>query len=217
MPYWITKILNFSLFIPAVLALIKFKTIPKNLQPFLFFIWTGCFFEVLGMVFSMYYHTNAVSANFYILISCHLLLFQFRQWGLFHRFPQLYPFLAIIFTAIWMAEHLVFSSLQVFTSVFRISYSFVISFLSIISLYKQSASLQPVLYKNPIVLISLAFLLFFSVKLLIEIFWLFGVSQSSSFRINLFNIVIYANLLVNILYIIAVQWIPRKQTYTWLS
>lgn len=104
---------------------------------------------------------------------------------------------------------------------FRIAYSFLIVILSV-------ATISLLLYQNihtpwlteerniflhPVFLICCGAVIFFIFKLVIEIFWLYGIDRSSDFRKNLYHILIYINPAVNLIYTLAILWIPRKQRY----
>jgi hypothetical protein len=69
------------------------------------------------------------------------------------------------------------------------------------------------LYTKPILLICFCFTLFYTYNSLIEIFWIWGLDASRSFRLNIFRILYYINLLTNLAYALAIIWVPRKREF----
>ena len=72
------------------------------------------------------------------------------------------------------------------------------------------------LVKNSIFLVAIGFIAFYTFNSLIEIFWVYGLNASKDFRAGVYRIMTYINLIVNLIYAIAVLWIPRKREYTLL-
>jgi hypothetical protein len=68
--------------------------------------------------------------------------------------------------------------------------------------------------KNALFHIIIAFIAFFTYKTLIEIFWVYGLNASRDFRVAVYRIMTYINLFANIVYTLAVIWMPRKAEYT---
>lgn len=69
------------------------------------------------------------------------------------------------------------------------------------------------LIRNPVFIICLAFIIYFTYKVLLEIFWLYGLNSSREFRVEVYNIFKYINLFANLIYALAILWIPRKREY----
>ena len=66
------------------------------------------------------------------------------------------------------------------------------------------------LLTNSSFLICAALIIYFTFLALIEIFWLFGLDSSTSFRLNVYRIMAYINLFVNLIFAIAILWMSRK-------
>jgi len=73
------------------------------------------------------------------------------------------------------------------------------------------------LLKSPVFLLCSGFTVYFTYKILIEVFWVYGLNASIDFRKNVYIILTWINGLVNILYLIAISCIPAKPRYTALS
>jgi hypothetical protein len=72
------------------------------------------------------------------------------------------------------------------------------------------------IFRNPKFLICLGIIIFYTFFVMVCVTSLSVVRQSVTrlFRANLQEINVYSNLLVNILYAVAILWIPRKQNFT---
>jgi hypothetical protein len=73
------------------------------------------------------------------------------------------------------------------------------------------------LLKSPVFLICNAFTIYFTYKILVEVFWIYGLNTTKSFRTDVYIILTWINALTNILYSIAMICIPKKPRYIELS
>jgi hypothetical protein len=62
----------------------------------------------------------------------------------------------------------------------------------------------------------IGFIAFFTCKILIEIFWVYGLNSSRDFRVEVYRIMTFINLTVNLIYAITLIWMPAKREYTLL-
>ena len=69
----------------------------------------------------------------------------------------------------------------------------------------------------PVFLISIGFIIYFTYEILVEAFSLYGLNNSLEFQKNVYMILTYLNLFVNLLYALAILWIPRKRVHMLLS
>ena len=72
---------------------------------------------------------------------------------------------------------------------------------------------QRSLIKNPIFLLCISFIFFFTYTILVEIFWKYGLTKRSTFGFNVYIILEYVNLITNLVYALAILWMPRKQKF----
>jgi hypothetical protein len=63
-------------------------------------------------------------------------------------------------------------------------------------------------------LICNAFIIYFTFKILVEAFWLYGVNESVNFQAMVFDISSYINVFTNLIYALAVLWMPMKRVFT---
>src|SRR4030095_12883387 len=98
-------------------------------------------------------------------------------------------------------------------SFFRIIYSFLLVFLSIEQLNKLIWQSRKNLMFNSCFLICSGLLIYFSYKATIEVFFFIELKASIAFYTNIFAILVFLNFFVNLLFIWATLWIPRKQKF----
>jgi hypothetical protein len=121
--------------------------------------------------------------------------------------------LIVLYLLAWVAVIAIFS-LYNFCSYFNVLYSFITVLLSVQMINKLMLFERGKLLGNSIFVICVAFILFFTLAIIIEIFWLYGVSESSQFSKVVFDLSTYINLAVNLIFVFAVLWIPKKSSYT---
>ena len=202
-------IVNFFLFIPAIMGIIYLKKIHHFFYPFILLLWTGILNEGIGIYTSYQHNTNAVNSNIYCLAESLIITYLFNAWKLFNN-PKVYYALFILFPVAWAAENFVFGSVLRFNSFFTVFYSFITVLESVIFINKLLISEQESLLKNAQFVICIAFIIFFTYNLFIEIWWKYSSGFSNSFNISLHNIFIAINLFINILFSYAILCMRPK-------
>jgi hypothetical protein len=205
---------SFSIFIAGFLALIRFPKINRVYYPFLICVWVACINEPLSLLLVNHNQNTIINNNVYVLIEGVLLTVFFKNLGLFKNDKKL--FYLIIFGLIleWLFENLILHKITSYNIYGRIIYSFIIVFMSLNILNKQIAFGTKNIFKNSTFLLCLSFILYFLYKVVVYAFWIYGESSSHTFLLKLFSIMIYVNLLSNLIYALAVLWMPRKIGYT---
>jgi hypothetical protein len=205
-------ITTYSLLLPALIAIVKFKNAARSFLPFFIFIWTGVANELIGYFTIRYLRNNSVNNNIYVLAESLLLLWLFYSWQLFSHTKWLLWALAAAFVLFWMGEVFVFSEITRVAAYFRIFYSFPIVLLSISMINRLIIQENTNLLKNAAFIICVAFVIYFTFKILVEIFYIYGMMQSAYFRIRVYDIMRVINLLCNLIYAVALIWIPKKSS-----
>ena len=209
-------IISYSIAIGAIIGLIRVRTINQTFLPFIILLWIGLLNEILGTILIRLIRSNAVNSNIYVLIESLVILKFFNGLGLFDNKRKVFFLVGILFITTWIADNFFISNINRFSSYFRVFYSIVIVFISIQMINRQLTEEKKGLLKNPVFLIMMSFITFFTCKILIEIFWIYGLNASKDFRVDIYRIMTYVNLITNITYALAVIWIPRKREYTLL-
>jgi hypothetical protein len=207
-------ICSFSIIIAAIIAAWRFGNIHPVFRPFIFCIWLACFNELLSFVLVRSHLSNVVNANIYVLVESLLICWQFRRWGLFGKQKKIYLLLLGMLSLVWVSENFIFFSIFQFSSWFRILYSFIIVLMAISLLNGHIVRERGALLKNPLVLICLAYIIYYTFKVLVEVFWVYGLNESTAFQIKIYFILDCVNLFCNLIYALAVLWMPTKHRFT---
>ncbi len=200
--------------IPAIVAITKWKKIPPSYYPFIWFIWLTVLREISVTITAHIYRNNAVPANIYILLMSIFLLLQFNNWSLFKQHKKMFHILMALFIAVWCWEFLYFTNLWHHSSYYRIIFSFILVLLSIHTINLIINSTPTKLTKNSIFLICIAFIMLFTIKTILEIIFQLGLNTNNVFISFIYQKISYLTIPINILYAIAIKFIPQKSTFT---
>lgn len=214
MSFLLSAIWSMSIGIAAIIACWRFRTIHPVFRPFIYCTWLAFVNEILSISMVKAIHSNAVNSNIYVLLESLLIVWQFRKWGLFERYKIIFRSILVVLLLAWITENFIVSSIGHFSSWFRIFYSFIIVLLSISLLNRLILREKGLLLKNPIALICLTFIIYYTYKVLVETFWVYGLNESSTFRSKVYFILNYINLFSNLIYALAVLWMPTKHRFT---
>jgi len=206
--------LSFSIFIAGIIALIRFNKINKAYYPFLFCVWFACLNEILSFLLVRKHYNNSINNNIYILIESILITLLFNNFGLFTKKKILFYFLIISFILVWLFENFVLGKTTNFAVYFNIYSSFVIVLMSVSTVNEVIVSIRKNIFTNATFLLCVCFIIYFTYQVLIYSFWIYGVGSAKGFLLNIFSILIYINLLTNLVYALAILWMPRKQVFT---
>jgi hypothetical protein len=207
-------IFSFSIVLAAIIGGIRFRQINPAYYPFIICIWIGLANEILSYVVIKAGHSNAINNNIYILIESIFFTLQFKRWGLFQYNKWLFPSLIVLFLVAWLVQNLYISKITFFRSEFRILYSFALVLMSISQLNKILSREKKSLLKNSIFLICIGFILYYTYKIIVEAFWVYGLNNSRDFRNNVYLILAYINLIANLIYAMAILWTPTKHRFS---
>ncbi|MFL5740654.1 MAG: hypothetical protein ACJ75B_10585 [Flavisolibacter sp.] len=213
MKYYVVISFSLSILIAAIIALVRFKSISRVYYPFIYCLWIGSVNEILAVILEQRGMHTLMTNNIYVLLESLLLVWLFKNLSLFRYRPKLYYLLIGLFICGWIAENFVFDSITHNCIYFRIGYSFVVVFMSIHVLNGIITYNDKKLLVNATFMLCTAFIIFFTYKILVYAFLIYGSAASMSFIIHLFLIMVYVNLGTNLLYALAVLWMPRKVEY----
>jgi hypothetical protein len=213
MSYEIIDLLSYSVAIAAIIGLVRINKIDRTFIPFIILMFLGLLNESLSSFLIRKGYSNAINANIYSLLEAILITIFFRKLGLFDRAKKMYSWLLLLFIAVWVTENFIISKITVFNSYFNITYSFAVVLMSITMINRVIIEAKKGLLTSPVFLICIGFTIFFIYTALIEIFWVYGLNSSPEFSTSVYRIMTYINLLVNLIYALAILWIPRKREY----
>lgn len=202
-----------SIFIAAIIGWVRFRRIAPAFRPFIYCIWIGSVNEILSMTLPLAGYKIDLNNNIYVLLESGLVLWQVRQWEGFGSWHRLFPVVLASFGMVWITENFLISSITYTGSYFRLYYSFIIVILAIQVNNSLIISEKGLLLRNATFLVCTGFIIYFTYKVLIEIFWLYGLNSSPGFLVNVYSILIWINLFANIIYSFAILWMPAKQRF----
>jgi len=211
----VAEIFALSIVIAGVIALARFKKMDPMFYPFILLIWIGSVNELLSVILVFFKFYTLINNNIYVLGESLTILWFFKKTGTVFSNKTIFLFLGISFIVFWFTENLILDFYA--SSYFRIYYSFVIVILSVTTVNYLIVTAKKNLLKMPVFLISLGFIIYFTYEILVQAFSLYGLNNSLEFQKNVYMIMIYLNLFVNLLYALAILWIPRKREYMLLS
>jgi hypothetical protein len=204
-------IFSLSVGLGALTGLLRFRKINPEFLPFIYLMWAG-FLNEAGSVAVIYSgHSNFLNNNIFFLGEALLICWQFYRWQLFST-RRFYYFIQVFFVVIWVVE-VVFHAPKTVLSYFIISHSFIIVLMSIHMINKIVFRETTPFMRDPVFLICLGFIVYFTYSVLVETFWIFGLTHSKHFRLRVYALLSYINLVVNLVFVIAILWIPMRQRY----
>lgn len=213
--YQVVLIFSSSICIPAIIGAIRFKKIISSFLPIVYYIWLGLISDIINIILSHRIGNNAISSNIYVLVEGLMLIWLFYEWNVQTRNGKhLFLIITSILLMVWVLDNFYLNPITRFNSIYRILYSLVIVFLSINHLNLCIISEREALLKNAGFLVSLGFIIFFSYRTVIEVFYMYDFKMSVSFYNGLFDILIIVNLVCNLIYAAAIAWIPTRQKFT---
>ena len=202
-----------TVLIPLSIGLIRFNRTVASFQPFLLLLALAFISETISYICIKILDTsNAVPFNLYGLAESLVILYQFYVWGFLKRKRVLFFVLGGGLTTLWMTENLLLNKIEAFSPVFRVAYAFIVVLLSINEINFMIVRDNKNLLKNPRFLVCLGFITFFIYQIIYEASYFVGTDTSALSKkiIIMFN---YLNGFVNLIYAIAVLYIPVKEEY----
>jgi hypothetical protein len=206
-------LLIFSIIIPVVISLVRFSKINQAYYPFIFCIWTGFINESTSAILLNLGHYNVINFNIYLLIESLLITWQFNLWGLFKKMQNTFPIIMGALLVAWCSNS-IFTGMKTFNSYFLIGYSFMISMMSIVLFNRLIVTERKNLLKNPVFIICVAFVIFYTFNILSEIFWMYSITKNWDLASKMNKIIPFTSFITYILYSFALLWMPSKQKFT---
>jgi hypothetical protein len=211
-------ILSMSIIFPLIIGIVRWKVIDSSYYPFLYNMLAGLIVEIIIKILN---NPTGITktVNIFSLIDFCLFAWLFHNWGLFNQNKRI--FLITIFTActVWVYITFFVTRFQHMNNPFMLIYSAALIFLSVTTFNKIVVQQRINIFTNARFWICIGIIIFYSFFILTRATDLStGVLKhvSRSFKDNLQLINTYSNLLVNLLYAVAVIWIPRKKNITTL-
>ena len=214
MPLEVVVLLSFSVLIAAVIAFANFSKIRSIYYPFIYVIWLASLNEIITYILYKNGMYNIINSNIYCLLEALLLLWFFKNIGCFQLYKWMVHVLGITFIISWFVDNFVINQFgKEYSSWFILVYSFPVVLLSINAINRLLIRERELL-RNPTFLICIGFIVFFTYRIVVEVFWVYGLAASLTFASKVYDILSIINLLCNLIYALAILWMQKKQAFT---
>jgi hypothetical protein len=212
----IQSTLSLSIIFAVVIGIVRFRKIDTSYYPFIYNIVIVLLVEVINATHA-YSISTIKTLNVFSLIEFCLFALLFHNWGLFNRNKKWFLFIISIYTFAWIIITFFLTGFENINNPFLIIYSFTLIFFSVSTFNKTIVQQRIDILKNAKFWICLGIIIFYSFFILTRATDMsVGLEVSKSFKQNLQLINDYSNLLVNLLYAVAIIWMPRKKNITTL-
>jgi hypothetical protein len=201
-------VFSLSAGIAAIIGWVRIKKTDPAYLPFIVLMTAGFLTELASftvMKKGFYY-------NLFALVEALLVSQLFFGLGLFKGKKRLL-LLQLFFVLLWLSECVYRWGSASFYSYFIVCYSSILVLLAIDLLHKVLFQTPHRLYRNPVFLFCMGFIVYFTYTIIVELFWFYGLNQTEVFRKHILEAFTYINLFINILFILATLWIPLKREY----
>ena len=204
-----------SILVAVIIAAMRMRRIHGSYHPFVVLLFAGLINEVVSyLLIHVFKESNAVTTNILGLIEGLLWIEQFRRWNTYHDARWAHRVLVAVVLITWTTENVVLEKIFLFSSAYSIGYSFLLVFLAINQMNGLIVSERGNLLVNSRFLISSGVLVFYSYRIFVESFYFFELEESDEFLANVFSILAFVNLFVNLLFALAAVWIPSRQKFS---
>ncbi|GAO44881.1 hypothetical protein [Flavihumibacter petaseus] len=211
----IASISGLSVLIPATIAFFFRKKILPEYRPFFWCILVSCIVKLTVSACCVCLPADlTVICNLLLLPEALLYTWQFRRWKLFHRQPRLFTGVVCLLLAGWMLEPLISGHLGGNLTWFNLLYALVVVLMSVRYLNQIFLSAHDDLLQHSGFIIAAGFIIYFTCQLLVQAFWISGLNNSPDFRSQVYVILNFITISINLLFGYALIWTDRKQPYT---
>lgn len=189
-----------------------YKRLQKRYLPFALICWTGLVNESTSYYLIMNQGNNLANSNIYTLIE--FLLFLWLFYRINNRKAFIYCFAALAGCTVWAADNIFMHAVDEDNNLFRILSFAIILLLSMdkISGVISGEHRQP--YKKTDLLLCISFFAYYAYQGFVTTFNMFPMGVSTEFYTQLWLLLSITNLITNIVYTVAILWIPKQQPYT---
>lgn len=174
---WLAILSTFVSIPVAGYAIIRYRKIAPIYLPFVWYNIMAGLNEATSFYTVFVLRNNAVNSNMFMFVEFFLLMLTMKKLGAFNRNSTLFIFLIIAVSAGWIFEYIVQKKLATFDGYFHAYEAFVISLTAVHLLNIQLTTLRGRFFENPVFIMCIAFILYFSISVLTEIFYVYIARQ----------------------------------------
>lgn len=213
MNFWFFVGLSATILLPVLASFFRLRETEGGYLPFFLLLWAGAVNEAIKLYLVLHHRGHAVTSNAFSLVQVLLLVWQFRNWGLFGRRAGLFLPVLVLVAGAWLVSTLVFPQPRGFNTLFHFFSSLVLALMALSVLSRQIIRNQVPLLKDPVFLVSGGVAFFFAYASLTEVLWWAGLYRGDVFQTRVYVIFSFVNFFTNLLFFVAVLWIPRKRPF----
>ena len=213
MNFYVSALLSSTILIAAIIGGVRINRVHPSYYPLLFSFWLASFNELLSIYLAINRVTTILNGNIYVLLESILITWYFKRLGIFKHVPVLFYCILTALGMLWTLETFIFNTIYEMSIYYRIFYSSLIVLMSIHTINGFITKSRGALLKHSSFLVCIGFIIFYTYKVIIEAFFLYGLS-SIRFQIVVFDILVYINVVVNFIYALAALWMPKRQAFT---
>ncbi len=206
-------VFSYSILLAAIVGMVRYHKVTHDNWPFFYIAWVALINEILSETFTSLFHSTAVNCNIYVLVEALLYCWLFHNWGSGFRDRKKFFGLLVVVLLFWIWDNIVAHPLTQINSPFRIFSSFILVFLAIDQINQLIVRERSMLVRNARFLISAGVVIYFTYRAIFEVFYWIGVPFSPLFFQNVYLIMVYVNLFVNLIFALAALWIPTRQKF----
>jgi hypothetical protein len=206
-----------NILFPAIAGIFLFRKIQKEYKPFIYVVWLGVLMESTLLITpseEIWAYFNYTKHNIYQLFEFVLYLWFFKNI-LKDKKPIWFLILLSVGILVWLYENILLAKLgSDYSFYFSIGYSFTLAFLAIDVINMVLLKHNIILLKNSLFLIACAVVVFFVYQILVEVFTHFSTVNNKHFFRAVFSILQWINIFTNIVFGIAILWIPKTKNFS---
>jgi hypothetical protein len=211
-------ILSLCIVFTVVIGGIKFSKIDTSYYPFFYLATISLVVEIIGFILKRKGMNDAGIAmvNVFCYVEFFFYTWLFHAWGLFNFRKNNFIAITGLFFIIWAGLNIYEGNIATSDSYFKIIYPVTLLFFAVTTFNKFVIQDREPIFKNPKFWILIGILIFFTFYILIQAsnISLLGKTTSNAFRRSLHGIVVYTNLIVNLMFAIGALCLPRKKNFT---
>ena len=203
--------LTYSILLPAVAGIIRYKSVLKDFRPFFWLLWLGVLNETISVVSIYTVRSNTVNSNIYVFLEFGLILLLYYRWN--ERRVRKFIVLGAVGLLVWLCDNIFINHINDNNSLFREFYSLILVFLSIDVINRILVYDMTEVYKNAMFLIAITFVFYYGFKVYVESFNVLHIGLSREMLTRLWKILYFVNVVANLIFTIAVLCMPKKQKF----
>lgn len=196
---------------PFISGLVRAREIWQTYWPFVLVLTAAVLAEICNYITIEIWRNNTAVINIYSLVESLLIIAQFYYWRLYSRTRRWYPWFGLACIVIWIIDNLITGNMVTSVgAVFRISAGFILVILSINEINYLLIHDSRNLLRNARFLICTSWLIYFLYQILLEgSIYIHHMKQNTT-AVKIIELSMYINIVVNIVYGIAIWFIPKK-------